>query len=63
MYNSPNTRPCEMDGSDLPFSQATKVFGLICNILATSACVSPAFTLAAAKLILKFSNRRSPPFL
>nr|DAR78906.1 MAG TPA: hypothetical protein [Caudoviricetes sp.] len=34
----------------------------MCNLLATSACVNPAFTLAAAKLIFIVFNRVPPPF-
>ena len=62
LYNSDKVLPWEIEGSAFPFSHATNVFGLICSILATSDWVSSAFTLAAARLILNFSNTESLPF-
>jgi hypothetical protein len=55
-YNFANALPWEMLGSDFFFSHETNVLGLTRIILATSDCLSPAFTLAAARLILRPSN-------
>lgn len=56
LYNLDNVCKLANDGELLPFSQLTKVFFEIFMSFATSSCVSPAFTLAAARLICNVSN-------
>nr|DAQ69409.1 MAG TPA: hypothetical protein [Caudoviricetes sp.] len=55
-YRSDNTCSVLKFGIRFPFSHATNVLGLTRSVLATSACVISAFTLAAAKLNLTFSK-------